>query len=1774
MENLVLPTMKKFLLSITILLGQFFGVKVAKAQKFELHQSGQTIVLSGSQKLPDPTDQRWQEVDFQNKYYAVIHFQSIPFQQTQDEMKRMGIDVLHFLPPNAYAARLPKNLTAADINRLGIASLLPYEGNWKLDKNLKAPVLVPNRARQGDKTWIRMVPSADVSTEDFKKYLKEKNITLQPTPKIERLADALVPFAEIKKIAEWPFIEWIEPYPGEEEAINLPGVTTHRAGILQSGLPGQRNLKGEGVVVGVGDGGYVRPHFDFNNNRLQNMTGITTASYGDHGDHVAGTVGGAGVLNPTAAGMAPNCTMLTRQSSDIINAGVSYFNTFGMVLTNNSYGFQIACPTTGNYSTYTSTSNFVDNQLRNTGKLLHCFAASNDGATTPCGDYTAGFGTISLGFGTAKNALVVGAVSETDVLAGFSSRGPTADGRVKPEICGVGTAVVSTIPNNNYGSKQGTSMATPGVTGTLALLYQRFRQLNNGANPDAALIKAVACNTADDLGNANVDFRHGYGRINALRAVRCLESQSYYSNSISQGETQDVTLNLPAGQNQMRIMLYWHDREAASGASPALVNNLNLQVIDPSAAVFNPWVLDPSPANCNNPAVRGVDNVNNIEQVTISNPVAGNYTIRVSAPTVPFGPQSYYVVYEFLQPSISLTYPTGGEIVPTNLARNVTWNVVGLTGGTLILEYSSNGGNTWTTVNSSIAVTATRFSWTPGAGLSPSNNVILRIRHSTSGTSSTSQPFTLCGWPTMSGTVCDRHANLSWTSITGATSYEVFHFPNGLPELLRTINSTSTIVSNLTNGVEYYYAVRPVFGTAFSGERSAAVRLTPSATACPRTTDVGIFTISPSTGRQFTSTALSASQVVSVSIKNYGNTNLDPVSIPVSYRLNNGPIQNTTFSGAITSNTNTGLINFSGTQNMSAVGSFLLEAWTDMAGDQFRGNDTLRLTIRHLANPPIDLPITETFENLTASEVRTNEVGIAGSDAWDYSPQSANSRLRTAVYPITGNRGITLDRAIQSTATTLNYLIYTLNLSNHSAATRLLLNFDYRNHNETNHTNDKVWVRGTDSQAWVQVYDLFANQSSAGSVRQVRNLDLKPLLGAQTIGSSFQIRFGQEGLDASSALNLNSGYTFDNIWLVDPGTDLALSAITSPSGNCLSSTTQTLTVQVQNTSPHNLNNVPIRYQINNGTVVLASIPNLPASATTSYSFPSTISLTGGNIFAIRVWVDWNGPSPDADKFRQNDTATITVATPITTFPNLIDFEQNNGAFTLSGTNSSWAWGTPGNFNGLVNTAASGSRIWATNLNGNYNVSESSQLQSPCYNLSGSFNASNLPVLSFALNGFTEATYDFFWVEYSTNGTTWTKLGVTNGAGSTNWYNRSTNQTWHDNLGPWKVASYIVPSAALSATTRFRFVFTSDNTVQFEGVGIDDVHIVPNIQIHNSLGDLTNRTVNSTGSGNWLFFTNASGERIAGIQDLVNMGTVRLDVRQRTGTERLFNNMLYLNRNISIRPSTQPSVPIPVRYFFLESEVNSLRANDPALANYSQLKVTKYSGPADNLSIDDNEMLSSNFTFISSPRIVPYHNGYMAEFMSSGFSEFYLASNNLFQDDSPLPLELLSFRAIRKDRKAELSWKIAALPELETYRLEYSLDGTEFQILKEFSSANLEERLSDPMRGSMVYYRLAWKLEDGSEKFSPIRLVRFDWSSLGTWTAFPNPAKGRIWLANTGEQEVLQEAVLIDATGKKWPISFHKPGAHWELDISGISPGMYFLQWTSNQSRNGLKIQLQ
>ncbi|MFZ1527730.1 MAG: S8 family serine peptidase [Ferruginibacter sp.] len=759
----------KTLLRITlILLAAFLFPFLSNAQQpgdYSIRLHSGKFTPAENKKEPASLDEVLLKTAFLDKHYLVIQFYEIPSVALRQQLKSAGVELIDYVPNFAYTAAISKNF-----NR-GVFANLPWRAIFLFNAGQKAMADV----LQG-KPHIHAVKQAGFVDMNIHSYqLVSKNdisqtlltaggILLEDVP-VFRMFTLRIPQNKIHYILEQPWVQWAEFIDPPNQPENLPGRTLHRVNILQEGI---RNLKGDGMNIGVWDE-VASQHLDFSPSGR--LTNVETGTAGSHGTHVSGTIGSKGIINPVARGMAPNASIFSYNgfNNDVQVEMATAIPAHTLISSNHSYhdGLGVQCGVSGASASYSLRARNTDLNLNNFAYHIHCHSSGN--AQSSC---TGGWGTITGTGKAAKNNLVVGNITSTETLSGSSSCGPVHDGRVKPEIVAMGTNVFSTYtPLNSYASITGTSMSTPGITGTVALLAQRYKQLNGNVLPPSMLIKNIVCNNAADLGNPGPDYRFGFGRINALRAVKTLEENRYVLNDVAQAAVRDVTIVVPAGAAKLNVMLTWNDPAATANVSQALVNNLDLFVTDGSNNHL-PWILNPAtPAAA---ATKAVDNISNIEQVTVENPAAGTYTLRVTGTAIASGPaQAYALSWTVDAAYIEVIYPNGTESFNPGSSETITWDNAGVT-GTQTVEYSLDAGATWNTIGS-VAANTTRMTWTvPAANTS---TAIVRI---TSGSISDASDNnfkilnTVTGF-SANGTSCNAgEVNFSWTAGANATHYDIY----------------------------------------------------------------------------------------------------------------------------------------------------------------------------------------------------------------------------------------------------------------------------------------------------------------------------------------------------------------------------------------------------------------------------------------------------------------------------------------------------------------------------------------------------------------------------------------------------------------------------------------------------------------------------------------------------------------------------------------------------------------------------------------------------------------------------------------------------------------------------------------------------------------------------------------------------------------------------------------------------------------------------------------
>lgn len=895
---------------------------------------------------------------YQGNYYRFVQFYQIPTDAEKLVLKEKGIQLLEYIPNFTFIVSISSETTKADFESINIRSIQPIDEAYKLSQRVQDQNY-PDWATTDSSRQLSIAFYDDVDFATALESLKASNVNVIAS--IEHANMLLIDLApeQVETLTDLAFVKYIDVLPDPGKAESDEGRFLHRANTIDGDYYGARDYDGTGVNIAINDDGFVGPHIDFTGRT--NQTDVAGDMTGTHGDMVAGIAGGAGNLDPEVRGMATGSYMHIRQYDANSLTSIPLHVDSAVLVFSSSYS-------NGCNDGYTNVTVLADQEIYDNPTLIQTFSAGNSN-NQDCG-YGAGsqWGNITGGHKMGKNVIATANLMRDDVVDNSSSRGPASDGRIKPDIAAHGTNHYSTDPDNAYASGGGTSAAAPGIAGVLAQLHQAFRELNGGVTAKSALLKATLLNTANDLGNDGPDFIYGWGKVNALKAVELLEDVRYMESSVSQGNTNTHTITIPAGVERAQIMIYWADKEGSTVAATALVNDLDATVTDPNNTVFMPWLLDhtPNAVNLATPATTGADHLNNMEQIAIDNPIAGTYSIDITGTTVPFGPQEYFVVYEFLTNDVTVIYPAGGEGMEPGTTQRIHWDAYD-EANDFTLEYTEDDGGSWTTIASNVNGDERFYDWTAPNTITGE----ARVRVTQNGNSAMSDSvFTIMERPENIHVyrICadSNKIMLRWDPVPGATGYDVFMLGQKFMDSIGSSNTEDfgVIVADLND--PQWFSVRATGPNQLRSMRQVAIYYPGGfgngfcILSCYSDADVGISTLNEPLANFQTCSGITSSDV-SIDLENMGLTTES--NFGVHYQLDNGTIVSETYMGSLAPGASA--THVFGTQvNFPSSGQYTLKTWTELNTDSTYCNDTITQII-DVVNAISTFPVTEDFEGPT-----------------------------------------------------------------------------------------------------------------------------------------------------------------------------------------------------------------------------------------------------------------------------------------------------------------------------------------------------------------------------------------------------------------------------------------------------------------------------------------------------------------------------------------------------------------------------------------------------------------------------------------------------------------------------------------------------------------------------------------------------------------------------------------------------------------------------------------
>ena len=618
--------------------------------------------------------------------YYIVQFSGYIREEWKQAVSDTGAVIFDYVPNNAFVVRMDpseKSLVESldKVQWIGI-----YQPSYRISPALSSAI----STAVGESVVTQEGSEEEEATyEDIIILLFDANDNERVLSGIERLGGEIVDNAgdimrvridgsKIPDIAIINGVSWIEKYV---QPVILNDVAANITNVYD--VRNTHGLTGNGQIVAVADTGL--------------DTGVTTTMHEDikgriikiypwwdgnaddkngHGTHVAGSVLGNGLCsNGQYAGMAPEARLVFQAMQyDGTNSSYNGKLLFPIPLTplfQDAYddGAKIHSNSWGSggkteFGNYTSQSQYVDDFMWNNPDMLIIFAAGNEGVT----------GSI-IPPSTAKNALTVGASENDrpsngsksdniDEIVDFSSKGPTDDNRIKPDVVAPGTYIISTrstmsdatykwgVVNSYYAYASGTSMATPLTAGTAALIRQYYVE-NESISPSAALLKATLINGAVDMADLSSD-EQGWGRVDIENSLFPASPQimCYHDDiSLDASESWNVTYCVNDTSETLKITLVWTDAPAAVFVGMTLVNNLDLTVTGPDGIYYGNGAPDV---------------VNNVEQVKLSSPSVGTYTIKVNGTNIPPGPHGTQPFALVISYAIDNTPPSASGEFPAN----------------------------------------------------------------------------------------------------------------------------------------------------------------------------------------------------------------------------------------------------------------------------------------------------------------------------------------------------------------------------------------------------------------------------------------------------------------------------------------------------------------------------------------------------------------------------------------------------------------------------------------------------------------------------------------------------------------------------------------------------------------------------------------------------------------------------------------------------------------------------------------------------------------------------------------------------------------------------------------------------------------------------------------------------------------------------------------------------------------------------------------------------
>ncbi|MCP4438268.1 MAG: S8 family peptidase [Aureispira sp.] len=782
---------------------------------------------------------------FDGNYFGIIQFYEIPKLAERKELERLGCQLVAYYDAKAYFAKFSSSLNITQVGGDKIRAIGSIPNHLKMDVAIYQQQYGKQTIVHSNQLKVELAYFPNASSKNVIADLQKMGVKiLQKDANYHQLV-IQVAKKKLNALVAKPYVLRISETEGPQAMANASTAERENNSVRANYLRKIYGIDGTGVVVGINDLSRVdRTEKDFRNRLIYKSTDMTSPGQ-RHATWVAMHSMRAGSVTPIKWGIS-NLDILTPISGSSNATYRGFYNNDNMRIVNRSLG------NAGDLAagSYNSSAQDIDKLCKEKNKFMIVYSSGNGRGKSNRGSYGLYTNLASIdatlnkhwarltgSSKQSKNTICVNSFTIDDGPTWSGSTGPAFDGRLKPDICAQGGA---------------TSYSAPKAAALIGALYQAYKQAHGGTEPPAAYIKAIILNTADDVYNLGPDFRTGFGKINGRRAYEAMQDTLRNVVLMDDGDTTYVNASIgtiPSGDwAQLKVMVYWADTAHNTTANKALVNDVDLEVYHNGAWQL-PLVADHTdPDSFDVLAKPRKDHRNNVEQVTINNPVAGqNWQLRLIGYDVPTGPQKCYVVYHLVPKKLTLTHPLGGESFKPDEFEYIRWDADGYPTGTKFdIDYWNETTSQWT--NIALVNGDKRFhKWKVPTALEGMHQTKIRIQKD--GDSDLSDTLSISDlakglkvdWRCDNGTT-GEDAGIRWKTVKDAAAYEVYRLGqyDRHMQLYTTTTDTTAVITNLSmTDTTDWVAVLPVRADGLKGRRCSAVEIELGEFSCNRVSTIG-----------------------------------------------------------------------------------------------------------------------------------------------------------------------------------------------------------------------------------------------------------------------------------------------------------------------------------------------------------------------------------------------------------------------------------------------------------------------------------------------------------------------------------------------------------------------------------------------------------------------------------------------------------------------------------------------------------------------------------------------------------------------------------------------------------------------------------------------------------------------------------------------------------------------------------------------------------------------